>query len=246
MFPSKAKVAAVLPFFKKDDRLNKKNYRPISILSTISKIFERILKDQIMEYMDNILSPYVSAYRKNYSTQHVLIRLVEEWRKALDDGNLVGTILMDLSKAFDCIPHNLLIAKLQAYGFKKNALKHIYSYLKGRRQSVKINGIYSTFLTILAGIPQGSILGPILFNIFINDFYYFIEKASLHGFADDHTITAASKSLDNLKDILNNETNIAIDWLTCNAMIANHYKVQCIVFSKSNYHIITNEPNLRR
>ena len=155
VFPSKAKIAAVLPFFKKDDRLNKKNYRPISVLSSISKIFEKILKDKIMDYMDKILSPLISAYRKNYSSQHVLLRLLEEWRKGLDDGNMVGAILMDLSKAFDCIPHDLLIAKLHAYGFHKNALNYIYGYLKGRRQGVKLNGVYSHFLYILAGVPQG-------------------------------------------------------------------------------------------
>ena len=128
--------------------------------------------------MDNILSPLISAYRKNYSSQHVLIRLLEEWRKCLDDGNLVGAILMDLSKAFDCIPHDLLIAKLHAYGFHKNALNYIYGYLKGRRQGVRLNSVYSKFLYILAGVPQGSILGPILFNIFINDFDYLLHEAT--------------------------------------------------------------------
>ena len=239
VFPSQAKIAAILPFFKKDDRLNKKNYRPISILSSISKIFEKVLKNQIMTYMDTMLSPYLSAYRKQYSAQHVLIRLLEQCRKALDNGNFVGAILMDLSKAFDCIPHDLLIAKLQAYGFNRSSLKHIYSYLKGRRQCVKINDIYSKFLTILAGIPQGSILGPILFNIFINDLFYFIEKASLHGFADDHTISSESKELIILKDVLVSETNIAINWLTDNSMIANPSKFQAIVMSKSRQHIIT-------
>ena len=127
---------------------------------------------------------------------------------------------MDLSKAFDCIPHDLLIAKLHAYGFQKNALNYIYGYLKGRRQGVKLNGIYSNFLYILAGVPQGSILGPILFNIFSNDFYYLLPEASLHGYADDHTISAISTTLQNLKYILCNETNTAIDWLQNNSMLA--------------------------
>ena len=127
-----------------------------------------------MEYIDKFLSPYLSAYRKNESSHHVLIRLIEEWKKALDGGNLVGAILMDLSKAFDCITHDLLIPKLHAYGFNKNALIYLYSYLKGRRQSVKLNNMYSKFLTTLAVVPQGSILGPILLNLFINDLFYCI------------------------------------------------------------------------
>ena len=102
---------------------------------------------------------------------------------------------MNLSKALDFIPDDLLIAKLHSYGFSKGSLKYIYSYLKGRRQCVKINGIKSKFLTILAGIPQGSILGPIFFNIFINDLHYCIKKANLPSFADDHTISANAKTL---------------------------------------------------
>lgn len=112
IFPSKAKIAAILPLFKKDDRSDKRNYRPVSILSALSKVFERILKNQIVNFIEDFLSPYISAYRKAYSTQHVLIRLLEEWKSGLDDGYFVGAILMDLSKAFDCIPHDLLIAKL--------------------------------------------------------------------------------------------------------------------------------------
>ena len=238
-FPSSAKIATIFPSFKKLDRLLKCNYRPISVLSAMSKIFERILKDQIMVHMDTLLSPYVSAYRKNYSSQHVLIRLLEEWRKGLDEGSLVGAILMDLSKAFDCIPHDLLIAKLYHYGFSKNSLKLIYSYLKGRRQCVKINNTESKFLTILAGVPQGSILGPILFNIFINDLNYEINMASLHGFADDHSISAQTKSLKTLKQILVQEAEKAIDWLTINNMMANPSKFQLIILSKNKEPIIT-------
>ena len=238
-FPTKAKIAAIIPFFKKDDRSQKKNYRPVSVLSTFSKVIERILKNQIVNYIENFLSPYVSAYRKNYSSHHVLIRLLEEWKTGLDNGNFVGAVLMDLSKAFDCIPHDLLIAKLEAYGFQRTALKYMYSYLKGRRQSVKINGVFSKFLTILAGVPQGSILGPILFNIFINDLYFFFSDANIHGFADDHTISAISKSLETLKSILCKDSNIALDWLNENKMLANPSKFQAIILTKSKDRLMT-------
>ena len=240
IFPTKAKIAAVLPFFKKDDRTNKSNYRPVSVLSAFSKIFERILHNQITTFSDKHLSIYVSAYRKNYSCQHVLVRLIEEWKKGLDNGNLVGAILMDLSKAFDCISHDLLIAKLKSYGFQDNSVKYVYSYLKGRRQCVKLNGTFSKFQTILAGVPQGSILGPILFNIFINDLYYFIKNANLHGFADDHTLSAESKSLNQLEEILCKDTEIALDWLKYNNLIANPSKFQAMILKKDKYSVKTN------
>ena len=169
----------------------------------------------------------------------MLIRRIEEWKQNLDSGKIVGAILMDLSKAFDCIPHDLLIAKLHAYGFDRKSLKHIFSYLKGRRQAVHLNGVYSKFLTLLAGIPQGSILGPILFNIFINDIFLFIHDCNLHGYADDQTISAAADTLQKLKDKLCSGANIAIDWMEVNKMIVNPSKFQGIVLSKSKKTIKT-------
>ena len=238
-FPSKAKTAYILPFFKKLERSDKKNYRPVSVLSSLSKVFEIVLKRQINGYSNEFLSPNVSAYRERYSTQHVLIRLIEECRKNLDNKKVVGGILMDLSKAFDCISHDLIIAKLKAYGFQNDSLKMIYSYLKGRRQCVRVNGSDSSFKTILAGVPQGSILGPILFNVFINDLNYFIKRASLHGFADDHTLTASRTNVEDLKEVLNSESNFAVDWLNDNSMVANPSKFQAIIFTNKKSPIRT-------
>ena len=149
-FPEKGKRAAVCPLDKGEpNRTVERNFRPVSILNVFSKIYEKILKNQLIPYLDETLSIFIAAYRKAYGTQHVLIRMIEEWKAKLDSDNIVGAILMDLSKAFDCIPHDLLIAKLHAYGLDENALVLIYSYLKRRKQSVRINNTYSCFQTIL-------------------------------------------------------------------------------------------------
>ena len=139
LFPSDLKYANVSPHYKQDDSTKKENYRPISILPSTSKIFERLMFQQITSHVSNILSPYVCGFRKGYNAQHALLRLKNKLNKSLDKNENVGLVMMDLSKAFDCIPHNLLIAKLYVYGFDKNSLRLIYSYLKGRHQRVKIN-----------------------------------------------------------------------------------------------------------
>ena len=232
IFPNIEKDASVTPVFKKEDRQIKTNYRPISVLNVFSKIFERFLLNQLLPFIDKMMSSLLSAYRSRYNTQHVLLRLIEQWRACLDDNKVVGGILMDLSKAFDCLPHDLLIAKLEAYGLGRSSLLLLLSYLKDRKQSVKIKGIRSLFQLIKSGVPQGSILGPILFNIFMNDLFYLLQN-DLHNFADDNTISAVSQTISDLTHLLASKSNLAIDWFRWNCMIVNPDKFKAIVLTKA-------------
>ena len=159
-FSEDAKTALVRPLYKKNDRDKIQNYRPVSLLNGFSKVYEVYLLNSLSNHIQKTLSSFIAAYRKTYSSSHVLIRLIEKWKKHLDNKKIVGTVLMDLSKAFDCIPLDLLIAELHAYGFNKKALTYLYSYLKRRKQSVKINDTESYFQILLSGVPQGSILRP--------------------------------------------------------------------------------------
>ena len=146
--------------------------------------------------------------KQRYNAQHCLINLIEKWKKSLDIGGVFGALLTDLSKAFDCLPRELLIAKLDPYGFDKSSLKLIHSYLSNRKQRVKINGRYSSWSEILFGVPQGSILGPLLFNIFICDMFYFLEDFDISNYADDSTPYLAGKSAEFVVNNLEHSSTI--------------------------------------
>ena len=143
-FPKELKIVDITSIFKKEVPLDKTNYRPISILPTVSKIFQRILFNQLQRFSNKFLSPLLCGFRKGYSTQYALINLLQKWQKCLDasDG-IVGTLLMDLSKAYDCVNHDLIIAKLEAYGVGENSLRLIQNYLSQRQQRVKVGSSFS-------------------------------------------------------------------------------------------------------
>ena len=178
-FPSELKAGDISSLFKKDDAFSKKNFRPITVLSSVSKIFERLMYEQVMPFVECFLSPLLCGFRKGYNTQHALLKFLETCKITMDNGGFAGALLMDLSKAFDCLNHELLIAKLHAYGFSRSALALIHSYLSNRRQRVKINGSFSTWKNTNLGVPQGSVLGPLLFNIYINDIFLLMNGTEI-------------------------------------------------------------------
>ena len=138
--------------------------------------------------MDKFLSKYQCGFRKGYNAQHCLLAMIEKWKKAVDNGNVFGVLLMDLSKAFDCLSHVLIIAKLSSYGFNLAALNLSHNCLAKRKQRTKINQSYSSWEDILFGLPQGSILGPVLFNIFLSDLFLIVDYVDIANYADDNTI----------------------------------------------------------
>ena len=155
--------------------------------------------------------------------------MIDRWQKAIDSGKIAGALLTDLSKAFDCINHELLIAKLEAYGFSNSSLRYIYSYLSDRKQRTKVNDSFSEWCNMLFGVPQGSILGPLLFNIFINDIFFFMTKSDIANYADDTTPYSIESNVDALMYALEIDTNILIKWFENNYLKLNTDKCHLLV-----------------
>ena len=233
-FPNQLKCAEIQPLHKKGSTLEMANYRPVSILTTLSKIFEKEINNQLRPLSDKVFTDTLSAYRSNYSTQHVILQVTEAIKGSLDKKLCSGAVLTDLSKAFDCLPHDLIIAKLYAYNFSIDALVLISSYLRGRQQRVKIGNQRSDWSNLKKGVPQGSILGPVLFNFFVNDLLLPTSEYTIANYADDTTILVSSLTNELLLNKLSTATSIVIKWFQENGMKANPSKFQFIVFGKNN------------
>ena len=233
-FPDALKLADITPSHKKYDKCLKENYRPISILSSFSKIFEKIMHDDIYQFMDNKLSPYLCGFRKGYSTQYCLLVMLERFKKALDNKNKFGALLTDLSKAFDCLNHELIIAKLDAYGFDHMSLNLILSYLSARKHRTKVNNNFSSWAEIISGVPQGSILGPLLFNIYINDIFYFVREDRITNYADDTTPYTIKKNYSELVDALHLDSHTLLDWFSINYFKLNPDKCKLLISCKQD------------
>ena len=200
--PNDLKLADVTPVFKKDDALLLKYYRPVSVLPIVYKIYERAMQKQNLEYIDKHLSPHLCGYRKEYSTQTALISMLDKWILVIDNKGFAGGLL--------------LLAKLHAYGFSKQALAAICSYLSNRKQVTKINNFFSSWKNLILGVPQGSVLRPLFFNIYLNDLFFFLEHVGICNFAEDTTTNISDESLENVLKSLEKNPMLAISWFENN------------------------------
>lgn len=233
VFPNVCKYAEVSPVYKKNNQLLMCNYRPVSILTGMSKVFEGIICDQLMSFFQDKLSSVLSAYRSKYSCNNVILKCTEDWRWSIDDGEKVGCVAMDLSRAFDSVPHGLLVAKLHAYGVDMNSCILIRNYLTNRMQRVKVGDKRSEWSCIKRGIPQGSLTGPVLFNIFINDLVTKLQNiCSIYNYADDNTLSFCHKNIEVVKCKLEEACASAIEWFNSNNMKVNPDKFQFMLIDK--------------
>ena len=228
IFQSLLKLADVTPVFKKGDPTSVKNYRPLSVLPNVSKVFERIMFKKILEQINKCLSQNLCRCRKGFSTQTSLTILLENRKKILDDNGYAGAVLMDLSKVSDTINHELLVAKLHAYGFSKEVLTSIASYLSDRWQQAKTN-IFSTWSALEQGVPKGSVLCPVLLNIYLNDLFFTLSSANVCNFADDTTPFVCDLNLEVVLTQIEESSELMIAWFQNNYMKLNTDKCHLLL-----------------
>jgi len=243
IFPDRLKYSEIKPLFKKGDRHNISNYRPISILTSFSKVLEKAVHFQLYEHCrkHNILAGERFGFRNKLSTTDAIYKLINKILIALNKKIMVGGIFCNLEKAFDSINHDILISKLNLYGVKGKTLSWFKSYLKNRYQRVTLTNkancqnYHSTWQEIAHGVPQGSILGPLLFLIYINDLPKTVNNlATPILFADDTTILITSPNQSDCELKVNTTLKLINDWLNTNFLFINFEKTHFMQFTTKN------------
>src|SRR5271165_4315852 len=232
VFPDCLKVAKVCPLFKSGESTDVRNYRPISLLPCFSKIFEKVIYNRLSNYCDKhkILNPAQYGFRANHSTSSALIDLYDRISVAVEKGDFCIGVFIDLSKAFDTLNHEILIKKLKHYGIRGLVLDLFADYLKNRKQFVSLNGCDSVHLPISIGVPQGSVLGPLLFLIYINDIVNCSNLLAFILFADDTNLLYSCPDFELLQTTVNNELLFLANWFVTNRLSLNVSKTHYLMF----------------
>ena len=234
--PKFLKIALITPIFKANESNLFENYRPISVLTCFSKLLEKLMYKRFYNYVEKhqILSEHQFGFRSNRSTEHAILELSNKISKAIDKGEYTIGVFLDLSKAFDTVNHGILLKKLQHYGIRGICLQWFTNYLQERTQIVKFKQYRSAEMNVMTGVPQGSILGPLLFLIYINDIENCSNIFSFILYADDTNALYSNSSLNTLVNIIQKEMNKIVEWLNANKLSINTSKTKFIIFKSKN------------
>ena len=240
VFPDLWKIASITPILKEGDKVDKSNYRPISVLPIIARLFEKLVANQVYQHMvdNNLFTSGQSTYRSLHSTVTHLLKNTDDWYSGLDLNKLVGLTFIDLKKAFDTVDHEILCKKLEHYGIQQRELTWFRSYLFNRKQFCRVNGISSKLEKIDVGVPQGSCLGPLLFLIYINDLPHAVQNYVVSMYADDTSLCYQASDIETLNEAIINDLIQLETWLKGNKLSLNVAKPNSMLISTKQKHKI--------